>query len=295
MHFDIAIAPLDAIILLAYLLAIVLFGVWVGRGQRDITSYMLGGRDLPWWAILGSIVATETSTATFLSVPGLAYAEKVPGSLFLDPRVGGDMRFLQLAVGMLVGRCLIVYFLLPLFFRGELFTAYQVLHVRFGGATKSAASIIFLIARNLGDGLRLFLTAIVLEKVTGIPLAACVGIVGLFTIVYTFFGGIKSVVWNDCVQFVVYVGGGALALAIILARLPGGWEQFTTFAQNTSKFRVFDPSLDPTIPYTFWAGLVGGAFLALGTHGTDQMMVQRYLWRAANVRLGVRLCAAGSL
>jgi hypothetical protein len=120
MQFQIAIAPLDAAILIGYLILVVLFGLWMGRGQRDMTGYLLGGRDLPWWAILGSIVATETSTVTFLSVPGLAFAEKLEGVKYLDPAVGGDMRFLQLAIGILVGRILIVYFLLPLFFRGQL-------------------------------------------------------------------------------------------------------------------------------------------------------------------------------
>ncbi len=135
---------------LFYLVGIVLFGIWVGRGQRDVTDYLLGGRNLPWWAILGSIVATETSTVTFLSVPGLAFAERVPGTSSLDPRVGGDMRFLQLACGLLVGRCLIVYILLPLFFRGKLFSAYEVLHHRFGGATKKVASLVFLDCTQCG-------------------------------------------------------------------------------------------------------------------------------------------------
>ena len=293
MQFQIAIAPLDAVILIGYLILVVLFGLWMGRGQRDMTGYLLGGRDLPWWAILGSIVATETSTVTFLSVPGLAFAEKLEGVKYLDPAVGGDMRFLQLAIGILVGRILIVYFLLPLFFRGQLFTAYQVLHERFGGATKTVASLVFLVARNAGDGLRLFLTAMVLEKILGIPLPMCVVLVGLLTIVYTFFGGIKSVVWNDCLQFAVYIGGGLLALGVILNRLPGGWDQFVSFSQATSKFRVFDPSFDPSTAYTFWAGLVGGEFLSLGTHGTDQMMVQRYLCARSQRQAGRAIVCSG--
>ncbi len=288
-----AIARFDTLILVVYLIAVVLLGMWIGRGQRDRTTYLLGDRNLPWWAILGSIVATETSTATFLSIPGLAFAERLSGSPDLDPAVGGDLRFLQLALGLLVGRCLIVYFLLPLFFRGQLFTAYQVLHERFGGATKNIASLIFLIARNVGDGLRLFLAAIVLELVTGIPLAYCVVIVGLLTIVYTFFGGIKSVVWNDCLQFVVYVGGGILVFWIIVQRLPGGWEQFVACAESTSKFRLFDGSFDLTVRYTFWSGLVGGAFLSLGTHGTDQMMVQRYLCARSQRQAGQAIVCSG--
>ena len=293
MPFDFAIAPADVAVLLFYLVGIVLFGIWVGRGQRDVTDYLLGGRDLPWWAILGSIVATETSTVTFLSVPGLAFAERVPGTSSLDPRAGGDMRFLQLAFGMLVGRCLIVYILLPLFFRGQLFSAYEVLHHRFGGATKNVASLVFLIARNVGDGLRLFLTAIVLEKLIGVPLPVCVVIMGFSTIIYTFFGGIKSVIWSDCVQFVVYVVGAILALVVILNRLPGGWSGLVSFAESTGKFRIFDSSLDLQLRFTFWSGIIGGAFLSLGTHGTDQMMVQRYLCARNQRDAGRALISSG--
>jgi SSS family transporter len=195
---------------------------------------------------------------------------------------GGDLRFLQLTMGYVVGRVLIVVILLPQYFRGHLYTAYEVLDRRFGGATKQTASVVFLIARNLADGLRLFLTALVLLKVLGLPLAigplsVCVAIVGIATIVYTFFGGMKSVVWNDCLQFIVYVAGGLLAGAVLLDKLPGGWTQLAEFARAHDKFRVFDFRLDLTEPYTIWAGLIGGMFLTLATHGTDQMMVQRYL------------------
>ncbi|MDP6721961.1 MAG: transporter, partial [Pirellulaceae bacterium] len=142
------IGGLDVVVLLAYLAATVALGLWVGWGQRNLDGYLLGGRNLPWWAILGSIVATETSTATFLSVPGIAFAKET-----------GDMRFLQLSLGYVVGRTIIVFLLLPQFFRGQLSTAYEVLHQRFGGATQRTASLVFLVTRNLGDGLRLFLTA----------------------------------------------------------------------------------------------------------------------------------------
>lgn len=280
-NFNLAISSLDASILAAYLVAVVLFGIWIGRGQHDMAGYLLGGRDLPWWAILGSIVATETSTVTFLSVPGMAYCSD------------GDMRFLQLAMGMIIGRWLIVHLLLPQYFRGKLFTAYQVLHQRFGGATKDVASLMFLVARNIGDGLRLFLTAIVLEKVVGVPLPICVVLVGLLTIAYTFFGGIKSVVWNDCIQFVVYVGGGILTLVIIANQLPQGWDQLIQFAEQHDKLRVFHFQWDLAAPYTFWSGMIGGAFLALGTHGVDQMMVQRYLCARDQRQAGRALIASG--
>lgn len=256
---------IDIAILAAYLLGAVAFGLWMGRGTATLSDYLLGGRDLPWWALLGSIVATETSTATFLSVPGIAFA------------AGGDLRFLQLTWGFILGRWIVVLVLLPGYFRGELYTAYDVLNRRFGGSTRTSASVMFLVARNLGDGLRLFLTAIVLEQAVGWSLPASIAVIGAVTIGYTLFGGMKSVVWNDCVQLVVYVVGGFIALAVIISDLPGGWSQVQAFGVEHDKWRVLDLSFDLRLPYTLWAGVVGGMFLSLGTHGADQMMVQRCL------------------
>ncbi len=263
---NLAIGPIDGFILALYLAAVALIGVWVGRGQRSLDDYLLGGRELPWWAVLGSIVATETSTATFLSVPGLAYKTD-----------GGDLRFLQLPLGFFVGRVLVAALLLPQYFRGELFTAYQVLEQRFGGATKITASGLFLVTRNVADGLRLFLAAFVLQQVLGIPLSTSIILMGVVTIIYTMVGGMKSVVWNDCLQLVVYLVGAGLALLVAFQRLPGGFDQVLQYGAVHDKWRVFDFGFDFTKPYTFWAGLIGGTFLSMGTHGADQMMVQRLL------------------
>jgi SSS family transporter len=256
---------IDLFVLIVYLAGVAGIGMWLGRGTHELAGYLLGDRQLPWWAILGSIVATETSTATFLSVPGIAFAPE------------GDLRFLQLAIGYLAGRMLIRGLLLPLYFRAEIFTAYQVLDQRFGGATKRAASLIFLVTRNLSDGLRLFLAAIVLEKMIQLPLPACVVLIGLVTILYTLVGGIKAVIWNDCVQFVIYMLGALVAGWIILQSLPEGIHGVVQFGRRHEKFQLFDFSWDVSDPYTFWAAVLGGMFLTLGTHGTDQMMVQRYL------------------
>jgi len=276
---QLAIHPIDVVILVAYLLGVAMFGIWLGRGQKDVAAYLLGGRNLPWWAVLFSIVATETSTVTFLSIPGLTYAQ------------GGNMLFLQLTLGYILGRFVVVYLFLPHYFQGNLFTAYEVLDRRFGGATKQVASILFLVTRNLADGLRLFLTAIVLEQVFGLDLWLAVIVIGAITIVYTFAGGMKSVVWNDCIQFFVYVAGALLALLVLLAYLgaksttvpdiwaniPSGWETMLDFGRTHEKFRLFDFTFDLTKSYTFWSGLIGGTFVALASHGTDQLMVQRYL------------------
>ena len=256
--------PIDAIVLLVYLIVSVGIGLRVSSKSKSLESYVLGDRDLPWWAILGSIVATETSTATVLSVPGEAYG--VTG-----------LKFLQLALGYIVGRAIIVRLLLPLYFQGKLLTAYQVLNNRFGNATKQAASLLFLVTRNLGDGLRLFLAAVVLQKLAGWPFEASVIAMGTVTVFYTYFGGMRSVVWNDCIQFVIYMIGAFAALVVIVANIPGGWSELISFGQRTGKFQLFDWTMSLSQPYTFWAGLIGGAVLTIGTHGTDHMMVQRYL------------------
>ena len=293
---NLAIGPLDAFLLLAYLSGVVLFGIWMGRGQRDVSGYLLGGRNLPWWAVLLSIVATETSTVTFLSIPGLAF----------NPD-GGSLLFLQLTIGYIIGRLVVVRLFLPSYFSGRLFTAYEVLERRFGGATKQTASLLFLVTRNLADGLRLYLTAIVLQQIVGLNICVCIVVIGLATILYTFAGGMRSVVWNDCVQFVVYVAGAVLALAVILLLLGGGWTQLSElstnlsrgwnrlsdFAQQNHKFRLLDFSLDFTAPYTVWSGLLGGVFIALATHGTDQLMVQRYLSARSQKEAGRALGLSG--
>lgn len=285
---DLAIGTLDATILVGYLIGVVLLGVWIGRGRKDLSGYLLGGRNLPWWAILGSIVATETSTATFLSVPGIAFAQ------------GGDLRFLQVAFGFLCGRIIVALFLLPQYFQGELYSAYEVLEKRFGGATQRVASLMFLVARNLGDGLRLFLAGIAMEKVVGLDLHLCIALIGIATIIYTFFGGMKAVVWSDCLQLVVYVSGGMMALVILLQSFPGGVSELVEFGKATGRFQLFDFRVLPaegfsllTEPFTFWAGLFGGAVLTLGTHGTDQMMVQRYLCTRSQREAGLALILSG--
>jgi SSS family solute:Na+ symporter len=255
---------IDIVVLLAYLASAVVIGIAVSGKATSLEGYLLGDRDLPWWAILGSIVATETSTATVLSVPAEAYGPT-------------GMKFLQLALGFVVGRALIVWLVLPLYFRGELFTAYQVLDQRFGGLMRRCASLLFLITRNLGDGLRLFLAALVLRELADWNLNVSVLVMGFVTIVYTFFGGMRSVVWNDCVQFVVYMLGAVAAVFVIAGHVAGGWDEIWRFAAEHQKLQVFDFDFAPNKPYTFWAGLIGGSVLTLGTHGTDHMMVQRYL------------------
>ncbi len=266
MNFSLNISAIDAIIVLIYLMVVLAFGLWVGRGQRTSADYFLGGRTLPWGVLLLSIVATETSTVTFLSLPGIPAA------------VNGNLTFLQIAIGYIVGRLLIIYVLLPIYFRRETFTAYEVLETRFGKLSRRLTSVLFLFTRNIGDALRLFLTALVLQIVLGLDLTVSIILLGLITVIYTLVGGARSVIWNDSIQFVIYMLGAAGAFTVIIINTPGGLPALLQFAHDTDKLRMLDFDFSLTKPtMTFWAGLVGGAFLTAATHGTDQLMVQRYL------------------
>ena len=256
------VGAVDLGILAIYLVGVVLFGLWVGRHASSAADYMVGNRDLPWWLILFSIIATETSTVTFLSIPGFAFSR--------------DMTWLQIPVGFLLGRLLVAAFLLPHYFRGELVSAYEVLRGRFGGGTQRTASALFVVTRTCADGLRLFLTALVLQEMTGISLPAAVVTAGVTTIVYTYIGGIRAVVWTDFVQFVLYVTGAVVAFFVLLQRIPGGWSQVVATGAAAGKWHVLETAFSWSEPYGLWAGLLGGMFITLGSHGVDQLMVQRY-------------------
>jgi SSS family solute:Na+ symporter len=255
--------PLDLAVLVIYLVAITAWGIWLGRGQHGGRDYFLGGRELPWGAVTLSIISTETSTLTFLSVPGVAYL--------------GTFAFLQLALGYIVGRAVVAWVLLPAYYRGELATAYQLLETRFGRGTRRFTSAIFMVTRLFADGVRLFATALPLALLTGWPLPVSILVMGVGTAIYAYTGGIRSVVWVDAAQAGVYMAGAVAALVALGLLVPGGWGAIVQSAGVQGKLQVIDPALDFGIPYTFWAGLIGGAFLSMASHGTDHLMVQRIL------------------
>lgn len=277
-----AVGLIDVAIVVAYVATASLVGIFAGRGQTDNRAYFLGDHRLPAWALLLSIVATETSTVTFLSVPGLSYME------------GGNLTFLQIALGYVVGRLAIVAWLLPSYFRGEMLTAYEVLGQRFGASTRRLASLLFLVTRNLADGLRLFLTALVVHIAFGFDFLTCVLIMSAATTVYSVCGGVRSVVWNDCLQFGVYLLGAIAASYVLVTKMPSGWSQIFDFGRDTGRFQLFDFDTSLTkSTITFWSGLIGGAFLTLATHGADHMMVQRYLCARSRKSAGWALALSG--
>jgi SSS family transporter len=254
---------LDLGVLVVYLLGVTAWGAWLGRGQSGATDYFLGSRSLPWWAVLLSVVATETSTLTFLSIPGVSYL--------------GTMTFLQLTLGYLLGRVVVAAVLLPRYAEGHLTTAYALLTGRFGEGTRRLTSGVFMGTRLLADSVRLFATAIPLALITGWDYPVSIGVIGALTVVYTYLGGIKAVVWVDAVQMVLYLVGAILAAWVLQGVVDGGWAAILSQAAEAGKLRVVDVSLDPGIPYTLWGGVLGGAFLSMASHGTDQLIVQRLL------------------
>jgi len=254
---------LDLAVLLLYLGGITAWGAWLGRGQQRGTDYFLGNRELPWGAVMLSVVATETSTLTFLSIPGVAYL--------------GTFTFLQLTFGYLAGRIVVSVLLLPAYFRGELTTAYALLETRFGTGARRFTSAVFMVTRLLADSVRLFATAIPLALVTGWPYPVSIAVIGALTLIYTYFGGIKAVVWVDALQMGLYLVGAFAAGVALQFLVHGGWGEILSSSLAAGKLQVLDFRLDPAVPYTFWAGLLGGGFLTMASHGADQLIVQRLL------------------
>lgn len=263
---------LDLAVIAAYLAGVTLFGLRFRRKQRTLRDYFLAGNTIPWWAISLSIVAAETSTLTIISVPGLAYEK--------------DFRFLQLIIGYILGRLVVSLVLVPQYFRGRLVTAYELIESRFGGKLRSLTAGMFLLTRAAAEGVRVFAVAIVIRVALGGLLAglteaqrdvAAIAIVTVLTLLYTFEGGMAAVIWTDVVQLTIYLTGTLAAAYCILGLVPGGWETIHAVAGQASKFRVFDVSWNLSATYTLWSGVIGGVFLTMASHGTDQLIVQRLL------------------
>jgi solute:Na+ symporter, SSS family len=255
--------PAAVAVLLGYVLAITAFGTWLGRRQRSVRDYFLAGRSVPWWAIAACVVATETSTLTFIGIPGTAYL--------------GNWTFLQLAFGYVLGRLIIAALFVPAYFRGDLYTSYELLDRRFGAPVRATSAAIFLLYRTLGDGIRLHAAALVLSLAAGVPEWWCIALLGIAMILYTEEGGVTATIWTDTIQMFVYLAGAIVCLVAVLHALPQSFGTAMQTAVEAGKTQLFDFSFDLRRPYTFWAGLLGGLFLTLATHGTDHYLVQRLL------------------
>jgi SSS family solute:Na+ symporter len=255
--------PLDLAVVISYLLGVTLFGLHFRRRQTSLREYLLSSRALPWWALAGSIVATETSTLTIISTPGIAYSS--------------DLGFLQLVLGYLVARIVICVVFIPQYFRSEFYTAYQLVEKRFGPKARTAVASVFLVTRALAEGVRINAIGKVVSVALGTGETLSVAVITGLTLLYTFEGGLRAVIWTDLIQLGLYATGSLVAFFLLLGQIPHGWTGFVHLASAAHKLRVFHFQFDLQQPYTFWAGLLGGTFLTMASHGTDQTMVQRLL------------------
>lgn len=263
-------STLDYSIVIVYLVAVVILGIIISGKQKNSVDYFLGGKQLPWWAVGFSIVASETSTLTFISIPGLAYKS--------------NMMFLQLIIGYFIGRVIVSLIFIPAYYRGEIETAYDFLGKRFGQGLRKLASSIFIVTRVLASGVRLFATAIPVHIITGLDYPTSIAIIGVFTLIYTYLGGLKAVVSMDVLQMFIYIGGAVASMVIIFHFLPNGLDDVVKYSTATvNKFQIFNFNFGQNIieflasPYTVFGGILGGTFLTMASHGTDQLLVQRLL------------------
>jgi solute:Na+ symporter, SSS family len=276
------IRSIDFIIVVAYLAGITLFGVHFRRGQTNLRDYFLAGRSAPWLAIACSIVATETSTLTIIGTPALAFT--------------GNLGFLQLVMGYLIARVILCVILIPHYFQGEFYTAYQFLGKRFGPRINSATALVFLATRALAEGVRIAAIGKVVSVAFGTGERLSILIVTLLTLIYTYEGGMSAVIWTDVIQLILYLTGSAAAFILLLHKIPGHWATVTqTAALAGGKLRIFDFTFSLTQTYTFWSGVLGGTFLTMASHGTDQTLVQRLLAARSERDSKIALLASGGI
>lgn len=269
---------LDYLIIILYLAGVTAFGLVLSGKQRTTSDYFLGGKRIPWWAVLFSVVATETSTLTFISIPAVAY--------------GGSLTFLQITLGYILGRTVVSLILLPRYFQGKLSTAYEFLGKRFGSSVRIFTSSTFMLTRLLADGVRLFASAIpiaIILRLAGIRMAdfqiyvIAICMIASITLIYTFLGGIKAVIWMDVIQMFVYISGAAAAIIILISRLPGGLAGALDLSRSLGKLNFLDLGMGLSFkefiaqPYTLLIALIGGGVFSIASHGTDQLIVQRLL------------------
>ena len=255
---------IDLFIILIFLAGFSIYGIYQSRFNKSSEDYFLGGRNLPWPVAMLSIVATETSVLTFISVPGLAYRD--------------DWFFLQLAIGYIIGRVIVSLFLLPQYFKSGVNSIYEIIGHKFGPEIQKVASGVFLITRVLADGVRFLATAVVVQVITGWSLTLAVLVIGAVTLIYTLSGGIKTVVWVDSIQFILYLFGGVASIFILLNYIDQSLFEAISALSGQGKLDIFNWKGDLLRePYLFISALLGGALLSFSSHGVDYMMVQRVL------------------
>src|SRR6266446_1364949 len=280
---------IDTAVLLLYFVVIIWIGLYMGRKEDNLKDFALGGRAIPWWAVLASIIAAETSAATFFGTPGEGFHDR-------------NYTYLQLALGTILARILVSYIFIKPYYDYKVYSIYEYLTARFGVPTKNAASAVFTVTRVLASGTRLYVAAIALalayEMIRGVQpgqketlfiyIGSTIAIV-ILTAIYTTLGGIKAVVWTDFIQASIMIGSALAAVGLLYSKIPGGWDEIVQRHGSFGLSDFFTTGLDPAkhgwdrikgmfeVEYTIFAGLIGSTFMTMSTHGTDQDMVQRML------------------
>ena len=254
---------IDWLIIALYLCFTVALGLWVGRGSKSARDYFLGNRGVSWWGVGLSIVATETSALTFISVPAMAY--------------GGDLTFIQIVIGYVIGRIILAIFLIPHYFKGDVYSPYQLLTQSFGIKAGRTCAGIFLLAGTLAAGVRVYATGIPLQLMTNISITFAVILFVVISLLYMYMGGIKSVIWTEVFQFFLFVGGGVFTLFYIPTLLHGSFSENLEIAKEFGKLKMFHLKWTWGMPFNIWMGLIGATVHVLSSHGVDQLVVQRVL------------------
>ena len=258
-----SVSPVDWAVIVVYLVGIIGLGLWFGRGQKTTRDYFLGGRDLPWWGVALSIVATETSALTFIGVPAMAY--------------GGNLMFIQIVIGYVIGRIALAVVMVPIYFKKEIYSPYALIGNAFGPGALKTAAIFFLIAGTLAAGVRVYVTCIPLQLMLDWPVLPSILLFVGLSLVYTYFGGLKAVVWTDAVQFFLFLAGGLFALFYIPTLIEGGWAAAMQTAREAGKLEWRNTDFTLGAPFNIWMGVLGAAVFVLFTHGIDQLVAQRVL------------------
>ncbi len=262
----------DWLVIIVYLLGIIGLGVWFGRDQRNTRDYFLGSKTTPWWGIGLSIVAAETSALTIISVPAMAY--------------GGDISFIQIIVGYVIARILLAVVMVPHYLKGEIYSPYQLLESAFGPSARKVAGGMFLISETLAAGVRVYVASIPVrlifgDRVLGLgmgdPILGAILLFVLLSLIYTYIGGVKAVIWTDAVQFGLFMAGGLFTLFYVPTLVEGGASALLSEAAKAGKLHWFNPEFSLSMPFNIWMGVIGGTFVVLSSHGAEQLIVQRVL------------------
>ncbi|MDX1951600.1 MAG: sodium/solute symporter [Verrucomicrobiota bacterium] len=253
----------DWIVIVIYLLGIIALGVYFGRDQKNTRDYFLGSKNIPWWGIGFSIIAAETSALTIIAVPAAAY--------------GKDSTYIQMVIGYVIARVVLAIVMVPHYFKGEIYSPYQLFADAFGDSARKLSGFFFLVSETLAAGVRVYVACIPLKLMLGIDILPAILLFIILSLVYTYVGGVKAVVWTDAVQFGLFLAGGLYTLFYIPTLIPGGWEQALTEAKAGGKLHWFNPEFSLAAPFNIWMGVIGGTFVTMSSHGAEQLIVQRVL------------------